>query len=154
MGLSAGGAIAISVAASRPELATGLLLVSPVADFHRVFPRLNPIELKHHLSLRAAVRPPRFWWHEGDRRRALDDMASVSIETCVIHTRNDWLVHHSHAVDLVDAARSPVELHLLDLDHREHADRIYMVSSRAWDITSSFIAATLGLTLNSTRETS
>lgn len=152
MGFSAGGAIAISLAAMRPDLAQGLLLVSPVSEFRRVFPRLNLLEIRHHLSLRAAVRPPRFRWNSANRRRALDDIGSVSIETCLIHTRNDWLVHHSHALALVDAAKRPIELNLLELDHREHADRIYMVSPLAWDITSNFIVRTLGLTLNPIRE--
>jgi alpha-beta hydrolase superfamily lysophospholipase len=147
LGFSAGGAIAISAAATRRDLVRGLVLVSPVADFKRVVPRPNPFRLSRQLSMRSAMRPPRFWWYETRRRSALEDASRVSAPTCIIHARNDWLVHHSHAEAIAARLPSWPEIHLLDLD-RAHAERIFLRDIAPWDVLCGFLSRGPGMRLS------
>jgi pimeloyl-ACP methyl ester carboxylesterase len=147
VGFSAGGAIALSTAARRPDLVRGLVLVSPVSDFKRVFPRPNPFRLDRHLSLRSALRPPRFWWYETRRRHALDDAGLVTAPVCLIHARNDWLVHHSHSEAIASRLRSPPEIHIIDME-RAHAERMLAVDERPWSVLFQFMSRMLGMSMS------
>ena len=131
IGFSYGGAIAISAMARHDLPISGALLVSPVADFAMISPRLNPFKLHRHIALSQAMKRPRFAW--GLRRlariRALDDVPAVHVPLCFIHVKNDWLVDHAHSVALYEAANEPKELHILDIEGNYHADRIFNVAS-------------------------
>jgi len=146
LGFSAGGSIAISVAARRPDLVRGLVLISPVADFKRVIPRPNPFRMQRHISLRSAVRPPRFWWHERLHRDTLTDARRVTTPVCMIHARNDWLVHHSHSERIAESLPTRPELHLLDFA-RIHAERLLDVPGAPWTLVSDFMRESLGMWL-------
>lgn len=132
IGLSYGGAIAISTAARHRLPIGSLLLISPVADFGMIVPRVNPFTIHRHLAFRQAFRRPRFDWF-GMRRsakiHALDDIASVRAPTCFIHVKDDWLINHAHSEALYAAANEPKELHILDVSGNYHADRIFVVAS-------------------------
>ncbi len=140
MGLSAGGAIAVS-AAARDELPVdGVLLVSAVADFRRVIPRPNPFTIHNHLSFKAFVKPPRFKWNTAGRLDALTDIAKVHVPVCLAHVRNDWLVHHDHCRWLYERAREPKELRILDVPGRYHADRVFSSAPEAiWPVVTEFL---------------
>lgn len=139
LGFSAGGAIALSTAAQGSELVRGLVLVSSVGDFKRVFPRPNPFRLHHQLSMRASLRPPRFWWHEASRRHALEDARRVEAPVLMIHARNDWLVHHSHSERIAERLPTRPELHIVDLV-RAHAERMLDIEGAPWDEVFDFMA--------------
>lgn len=147
LGFSAGGAIAISCAALRPDLVRGLVLVSPVADFKRVFPRPNPFRMSRHLSLRSVLKPPRFRWHETRRRRALDDARLVTARTCLIHAKDDWLVHHSHSEKLAERLPARPDMHLLELG-RVHAERMFAAYVEPWDVLTTFMTESLEMDLS------
>ncbi|MCU1244567.1 MAG: alpha/beta hydrolase fold family protein [Acidobacteria bacterium] len=131
MGFSYGGAVAISTAARHPLPLAGLLLVSPVADFARIVPRLNPFTMHRHIAFANAFRRPRFDWSFGRsaKIRALDDISAVHAPLCLIHVKNDWLIDHSHSVALYEQANEPKELHIIDMPGNYHADRIFSVAS-------------------------
>lgn len=132
VGFSYGGAIAISAIARHRELpVSSLLLISSVADFAMIFPRLNPFTMHRHIALSQALRTPRFSWNvrKTAKLRALDDMPDVHVPVCFIHVKNDWLINHRHSVALYEAAHDPKELHLLDIEGNYHADRIFNVAS-------------------------
>lgn len=147
IGFSAGGAIALSTAATRPDLVRGLVLVSPVAEFKRVVPRPNPFRLNRVLSAHSLMRPPRFWWYERSRRDVLDDARHVSAPVCIIHAMNDWLVHHRHSERIAEALPRRPELHLLDLE-RAHAERVFESSLDAWNIATAFMTESLGMSMS------
>ncbi|HKR65540.1 MAG TPA: alpha/beta fold hydrolase, partial [Thermoanaerobaculia bacterium] len=132
VGFSYGGSIAIS-AAARHELPIGsMLLISAVADFEMIAPRVNPFTLHRHVAFFSqALRKPRFSWamRKSSKIRALDDMRDVHVPLCFIHVKNDWLIGHRHSVELYEAANEPKELHLLDIEGNYHADRIFSVAS-------------------------
>ena len=131
IGFSYGGAIAISTAARHDLPIHGLLLISAVADFEMIAPRINQLTMHRHIAFSQALRRPRFAW--GVRRsaklRALDDIAAVHAPVCFIHVKNDWLIGHGHSVALYQAAHEPKELHLLEIEGNYHADRIFNVAS-------------------------
>jgi len=132
LGFSYGGAIAISAIARHKDLpVASLLLISPVADFALITPRLNPFTMHRHIALSQALRTPRFAWNmrRSDKLRAIDDMPDVHVPVCFIHVKNDWLIGHRHSVLLYEAANEPKELHLLDIAGNYHADRIFNVAS-------------------------
>ncbi|MBI2215556.1 MAG: alpha/beta fold hydrolase [Acidobacteria bacterium] len=140
MGFSAGGALAISTATRHTDLTlSGLLLVSPVAEFRRVVPRPNPFTIHRHLSLGQALAKPRFRWPGIDRLSPLEDAARLALPVCLIHARNDWLVSHRHSEAIARLA-SNATLHILDVRGRYHADRLFEVAGeRVWPIVSDFV---------------
>jgi hypothetical protein len=131
MGFSYGGAIAISTTARHDLPIHSLLLVSAVADFEMIVPRLNPFTMHRHIAFSQAFRRPRFAWgvRKTAKLRALDDIVNVHKPVCFIHVKNDWLIGHQHSVALYEAAAEPKELHLLDIEGNYHADRIFNVAS-------------------------
>jgi pimeloyl-ACP methyl ester carboxylesterase len=131
LGFSYGGAIAVSTAARHDLPIRSLLLVSAVADFEMIAPRLNPFTMHRHIAFSQAMRKPRFAWsvRKSAKIRAVDDIPSVHVPVCFIHVKNDWLIGHRHSVALYEAAHEPKELHLLDIEGNYHADRIFNVAS-------------------------
>jgi pimeloyl-ACP methyl ester carboxylesterase len=132
IGFSYGGAIAVSAAARNPDLPVrALLLISSVADFAMIVPRLNPFTMHRHIALSQALRTPRFAWNmrKSAKLRAVDDIRDVHVPVCFIHVKNDWLISHRHSIALYEAANEPKELHLLDIEGNYHADRIFNVAS-------------------------
>jgi alpha-beta hydrolase superfamily lysophospholipase len=133
MGFSYGGAIAISTAARHDLPITSLLLISCVADFSLITPRINPFTIHRHIAVSNALRRPRLaWgWKRAAKIRALDDIAKLHVPVCFIHVKNDWLIHHQHSIKLFEAANEPKELHILDIEGNYHSDRIFNVASDA-----------------------
>ncbi|MDQ3280102.1 MAG: lysophospholipase [Acidobacteriota bacterium] len=142
LGFSYGGAIAVSTAARHDLPIASLLLISAVADFEMIAPKLNPFTMHRHIAFSQALRRPRFAWsvRKTAKIRALDDIASVRVPVCFIHVKNDWLIGHRHSVALYEAAQEPKELHLLDIEGNYHADRIFNVASDSIEpIVSEFL---------------
>lgn len=133
IGFSYGGSVAISAAARHELPINSLLLISPVADFTMISPRINPFTIHRHIAFSQALRRPRFEWRirRAPKLRALDDIGKVHAPLCFIHVRNDWLVGHKHSVALYEAANEPKELHVMDIFGNYHADRIFAVASEA-----------------------
>jgi len=130
---SYGGSIAISAAARHKIPITSLLLISPVADFAMISPRINPFTIHRHIAFSQALKRPRFDWRirRGPKLRALDDVRDVHVPICFIHVRNDWLISHHHSVALYEAANEPKELHVIDIPGNYHADRIFSVAAES-----------------------
>jgi len=130
VGLSLGGEIAISTIARHHLPWNGLLLISPVAQFERIAPKVNLLTIHRHIAFGQAFRRPRFDWHfrRSAKLDGLEDIASVRVPVCLIHVENDWLIHHSHSVALYDRAHEPKELHILDIQGNFHADRVFSVA--------------------------
>lgn len=131
IGFSVGAAIAASAVARHPELPwSSLVLVSPVAKFAMIRPRLNPFTMHRHLSASNALRPPRFTWRflTSSKRCAVDDISQVHVPVCLVHVKDDWLVDHSHSMILYERCNEPRELHIIDIPGRYHADRILSVA--------------------------
>lgn len=142
VGLSYGGAIAISTAARHDLPIASLLLISPVADFSMLAPKINLFTIHRHLAFRQAFRRPRFDWRmrRTVKLRALDDVRSVHVPIAFIHVKDDWLVGHSHSEALFASANEPKELHILDVPGNYHADRIFGVAAEAVEpIVASFL---------------
>lgn len=135
VGFSYGGAIAISTIARHDLPISSLLLISSVADFDMIVPRINPFTIHRHIAFSQALRRPHFAWsvRKLPKLRALDDIANVHVPVCLIHVKNDWLIGHRHSVALYEAASEPKELHLLDIAGNYHADRIFSVASDSID---------------------
>jgi pimeloyl-ACP methyl ester carboxylesterase len=133
VGLSYGGSVAISTAARHTLPINSVLLISPVADFSMISPRINPFTIHRHIAFSQALRGPKFEWRirQSAKLRALDDVRDVHAPICFIHVRNDWLIGHRHSVALYDAANEPKELHVMDIPGNYHADRIFSVASEA-----------------------
>ena len=143
IGLSYGGAVVISTAARHQLPIASLLLISPVADFRMIAPRINLLTFHRHIALTQALRKPRFDWRlrRSKKLRALDDIGAVHAPLCLIHVKNDWLVSHAHSVALYEAANEPKELHVIDIEGNYHADRIFSVASAEIDpIVADFLA--------------
>lgn len=130
VGLSYGGAIAISTAARNKLPLASLLLISPVADHSMIIPHMNPLTFYRHIAWRQAFHRPRFDWRlrRSTKLRALDDVRQVHAPVSMIHVKNDWLVGHRHSQALYDAANEPKELHMIDIPGNYHADRIFSVA--------------------------
>jgi len=142
-GFSYGGAIAISTAARHKLPLSALLLISPVADFSMIVPRINPFTIHRHIAFSQAMKRPRFAWRirRSAKLRALDDIGSVHAPLCLIHVKNDWLVSHAHSLALYEAANEPKELHVIDIEGNYHADRIFSVASAHIDpIVAEFLS--------------
>ncbi len=133
VGLSYGAAVAISTAARHTLPIQSLLLISPVADYSMISPRINPFTIHHHIAFSQALRRPRFQWRAGSspKLRPLNDVRDVHVPICFIHVRNDWLISHKHSVALYEAANEPKELHVIDIPGNYHADRIFRVASES-----------------------
>ena len=127
IGFSVGGAISTCTAARGIVPAVSLTLISPVARFGWIRPRLSPWKFSRHLAAGQALRMPRFEWSFAWSRKeiAVEAMPRVSVPTLVIHARGDWLIHHRHGEALHEAAGARGSLQLLDLDDGYHADRIF-----------------------------
>ncbi|MDQ6802425.1 MAG: alpha/beta hydrolase [Acidobacteriota bacterium] len=131
--LSYGAAVAISTAARHELPINALLLISSVADFSMISPRINPFTIHHHIAFSQALRRPRFEWRarKSPKLRPLDDIGKVHVPICLIHVRNDWLISHKHSIALYEAANDPKELHVIDIPGNYHADRIFRVASES-----------------------
>lgn len=127
IGFSVGGAIAVSTAARHEFPCSGLLLISPVADFSMISPRINPFTIHRHIAFGQAFRRPRFDWRfrSSPKLSALEDIRNVHRPLCMIHVKNDWLINHRHSVALYERANEPKELHIIDAPGNFHADRIF-----------------------------
>lgn len=130
VGLSAGGAISVTAAARHDLPLAAMVLISPVGDFTRVTPAQSPFRLRGHIDLKLALTPPRFRWLRGrkSRIRAREEIGKVTTPICLIHVKNDWLVPHENSEMLFAAANEPKELHILDVEGRYHADRIFSMA--------------------------
>jgi pimeloyl-ACP methyl ester carboxylesterase len=142
LGFSYGGAIAISAAARHDLPINSVLLISPVADFGMIVPRINPFTIHRHIALSNVFKRPRFEWRlrPAARRRSLDDIKAVHVPVCFIHVKNDWLIAHAHSIALYEQANEPKEMHILDLAGNYHADHIFTVASESIEpIIGSFL---------------
>ena len=130
IGLSYGGAIAMSTIARHELPVSSLLLISPVADFALLTPRINPFTIHRHIAVSQAMKKPRFEWRmrKSAKLRAVDDVKDVHVPISLIHVKNDWLVGHDHSLRLYEQANEPKELHILDVEGNYHADRIFSVA--------------------------
>lgn len=130
VGLSYGGAIAITTAARHPFPTSAIALISPVADFAMIMPRINPFTIHRHIAWSQALHRPRFDWHlkRSPKLSALDDVKDVHAPLCFIHVKNDWLIGHRHSNALFEQANEPKELHIIDIPGNYHADRIFFVA--------------------------
>jgi len=135
LGFSYGGAVAVSTAARDGLPLASVILISPVADFGMIVPRINPFTIHRHIALTQALHRPRFEWRARNtpKLRALDDVTDVHAPLCLVHVKNDWLVDHSHSVVLYEKANEPKELHIIDIPGNYHADRIFSVASDSID---------------------
>jgi len=127
--LSYGGAIAISAAARHDFPLASMLLISPVADFAMVSPRINPFTIHRHIMFTQAIRrSPRFDWNlfRAPKLRAADDVENVHVPLSLVHVKNDWLIDHTHSIALYERANEPKELHIIDIPGNYHADRIFL----------------------------
>jgi pimeloyl-ACP methyl ester carboxylesterase len=79
IGFSYGGAIAISTAARHDLAVASLLLISPVADFSMIVPRINPLTIHRHIAISNALRRPRFAWsvRRTEKLSALEDVVTL-----------------------------------------------------------------------------
>lgn len=127
---SYGGSIAVSTAARDDLPLSSLLLISPVADFGMIAPRINPFTMHRHIAISNALRTPRFEWRmrRSPKLSALTDIRDVRVPVSFVHVKNDWLVGHTHSVALYEAANEPKELHVIDIPGNYHADRIFAVA--------------------------
>lgn len=152
IGLSLGGAVAVTFAARTSFDVRGLILISAVSNFGKIHPRLNPLELPRHLAFGQAFRWPRFDWGflRSPKLVAAAEIQEVSCPACLIHVVNDWLIHHDHSRELQSAHRGPCDLHLIDLPVGYHADRIFSASpGKVEPIIDAFLDKYLPLTENS-----
>jgi alpha-beta hydrolase superfamily lysophospholipase len=143
LGFSYGGSIAVSAVARHELPISSVLLISPVADFEMIAPRLNPFHIHRHIAFSQAMKRPRFAWRirRSVKLRAVDDVANVHVPICFIHVKNDWLIGHQHSVALYEHANEPKELHILEIEGNYHADRIFSVASDSIDpIMRKFLA--------------
>lgn len=131
LGFSYGGAIAISTAARHQFPVSSILLISAVADFERIAPRINPFTIHRHIAFGQALKRPRFVLNarRSEKLRAVDDVCALHLPLCLIHVKNDWLIGHEHSLAIFEAANEPKELHILDIEGNYHADRIFSVAS-------------------------
>lgn len=130
LAFSYGAANAISATARHDLPVASLLLISPVADFAMIHPRLNPFTMHRHIALGQALKTPRFDWHlfRSPKLSAVDDIRNVHAPVSLIHVKNDWLINHTHSIALYEAANDPKELHVIDIPGNYHADRIFAVA--------------------------
>ena len=130
MGFSVGGAIAVSTAARHALPITSLLLISSVAEFAMITPKINLFRLNRHVAVSQAFSTPRFDWRfaRSEKLNAAQDIRNVSVPVCLIHVKEDWLIGHAHSLALYAQANEPKEMHLIDMPGNFHADRIFSVA--------------------------
>lgn len=130
LGFSVGGAIAVSTAARHALPIKGLLLISSVADFAMITPKINLFRLNRHVAVSQAWHTPRFDWRfrRSEKLNAAQDIQSVHVPVALIHVKEDWLIGHAHSLALFAQANEPKEMHLIDLPGNYHADRIFSVA--------------------------
>lgn len=133
--LSYGASVAISTAARHKLPIASLLLISAVADFSKITPRINPFTMHRHIALSQALKRPHFDWQflRSPKLQAIDDIRDVHAPICLIHVKNDWLIGHDHSLALYEAANEPRELHVIDIPGNYHADRIFSVAASEID---------------------
>lgn len=133
--LSYGASIAISTAARHKLPIASLLLISAVADFSKIMPRVNPFQLHRHIAISQALKRPKFDWQfrRSPKLQAIDDVRDVHAPICLVHVKNDWLIGHDHSLALYEAANEPKELHVIDIPGNYHADRIFSVAASEID---------------------
>jgi pimeloyl-ACP methyl ester carboxylesterase len=133
--LSYGASIAISTAARHKLPIASLLLISAVADFSKITPRVNPFQLHKHIAISQALKRPKFVWQfrSSPKLQAIDDVRDVHAPICLVHVKNDWLIGHAHSLALYEAANEPKELHVIDIPGNYHADRIFSVAASEID---------------------
>ncbi len=133
--LSYGASIAISTAARHKLPIASLLLISAVADFSKITPRVNPFQLHRHIAISQALKRPKFVWQfrSSPKLQAIDDVRDVHAPICLVHVKNDWLIGHAHSLALYEAANEPKELHVIDIPGNYHADRIFSVAASEID---------------------
>jgi len=131
IGFSYGGAIAISAAARHPLPLASILLISSVADWSMIHPRINPFTLHRHIAAANALRHPRFDWRvrRSEKLSALDDIRDIHAPVSLVHVKNDWLISHKHSLALYEAANEPKELHVIDIEGNFHSDRIFSAAA-------------------------
>ena len=132
VGLSYGGAIAISTAARHELPLASLLLVSPVSQAASISPRINLFTMHRHVAIGQALSTPRFNWRRLRNPlnvRAIDDVCNVHAPICLVHVKDDWLIDHSNSVALYERANEPRELHIIDIAGNYHADRIFNIAA-------------------------
>ena len=90
--LSYGASIAISTAARHKLPIASLLLISAVADFSKITPRVNPFQLHKHIAISQALKRPKFVWQfrSSPKLQAIDDVRDVHAPICLVHVKNDW----------------------------------------------------------------
>jgi pimeloyl-ACP methyl ester carboxylesterase len=147
MGFSVGGAIAVATAARHADLPiTSLLLVSSVANFSMIIPRLNPLHARRHLAISQALKKPRFDWRfvRSEKLRGTEEIEKVHVPVSLIHVKKDWLIGHPHSVALFEHANEPKELHIIDIPGNYHADRIFTVAAEQVEpLIEDFLGRTL-----------
>ncbi|MEA2339789.1 MAG: uncharacterized protein QOE82_3796 [Thermoanaerobaculia bacterium] len=133
--LSYGAAVAISTVARHTLPIASLLLISAVADFAKITPRINPFTMHRHIAFSQALKRPRFDWNfrRSPKLQAIDDVRNVHAPICLVHVKNDWLIGHDHSLALYEAANEPKELHVIDIPGNYHADRIFSVAANEID---------------------
>src|SRR4029077_3519611 len=72
--LSYGASVAISTVARHKLPIASLLLISAVADFSKIMPRINPFTLHRHIALSQMLKRPHFDWQfrRSPKLRAID----------------------------------------------------------------------------------
>lgn len=127
VGFSYGGAVSVSTAAMSHLPIGGLFLISPVAEFQSIRPRINPLTMHRHVAPGQAFHRPSFVTRVWSipKRSALEDIHQVDRPVHFLHVRNDWLVDHHHSERLAEAHPGRHELEILDIPGNHHADRIF-----------------------------
>lgn len=130
MGLSLGGAVAVTLAARTDFEISCIVLISPVADFDRIRPKIRPLEMPQHIAWGQALRWPKFDWRffRTPKLVAAEEIGEVDAPTCLIHVVDDWLIDHEHSETLHSSHHGESELHLIDLPCGYHADRIFSIA--------------------------
>jgi pimeloyl-ACP methyl ester carboxylesterase len=127
LGLSMGGSIAADALAGRPDLACrALALVSSPADVRAVRPQLWKSGAWKQVSLKNAVRMPRFSAGKllSQKPSAAQALSRLTMPKLIVSAEGDWLVDPSHARQLAEAAAPPVDAVHLDTPGSLHADAI------------------------------
>lgn len=146
VGLSMGGAIAISAAAAGVIRPVSMLLISPAADFHDIGPDLLEMFRGGHVAPENRRWTPRIDFRSllssVDRPSPSRDAARLRCPLHVVHARGDWLVHHRHG-EVLSSRCAGAKLDLLDevSGRRMHADRLV---DHAWPIFRSLFRGIAG----------